>query len=80
MSRYRMHTASGSVYSIDTTAKTWERVGRVPIIGTDATSGRLTRTPKVVIGERVRLEDADVGPIVTTTCMRLESLDDPGDA
>lgn len=66
---------SGAVYGIDMDALTWERVGRVPIVGTDRNSGRLSFKPTLSIGATVLLQDTLLGPIRTTPVVLLEVVE-----
>ena len=71
----RVQTASGSVYRI--TPDRWERIGKVPIFGTDATSGPYNGEP-VVMGQRMVLMLDDDHPIHTTPVVEAEVTDSDG--
>lgn len=77
--RIRVHTASGSVYALDSTAMTWERINARPIVGYDTDRGTLSVWPAVVLGQRMELRvcdpsEADEVPITTATVVRGELL------
>jgi hypothetical protein len=70
--KYTMQTESGAVYAIDEDARTWRRVGKVPIYGLDRSEGEIDAPIEPRIGQRTRIWDRKIGAITTTRVVRLE--------
>lgn len=78
--RYRVHTASGSMYLIDDETKTWKRsnnnLGHEEIRGYDKDGGTFIGTFEVKIGQSMYIDLPGGMWIRTTAVVRIELLDE----
>jgi len=78
--RYRVHTMSGSMYTLDDVAMSWERrnnnLGSEEIHGWPTNTGHFLVAPDVKIGEYMYIDLPEGTFIRTTAVVRMELLDE----